>query len=102
MISKPDEPSEYPRGVENPRANRDPSGPELAGLRPDVGQSRGNPRALAIADLYRHAEALARAGDLSAARTIHDAIGRLLGDAASGASHVVDLADARGRRDPKR
>jgi hypothetical protein len=38
-----------------------------------------NPRAAAIAALYEHAAELAMSGDLAGARSLHEAIGLLLG-----------------------
>ena len=68
-----------------------------------MGQPGGNPeaspRGAALADLYRHAERLASAGDLAAARELHAVIGRLLEGAAPGDSApVVDLGAERAKR----
>jgi hypothetical protein len=60
-----------------------------------VGQSWGNPRASALADLYRHAAALADAGDIAGARTLHEAIGRLLGDERAIRADVIDPSEKR-------
>jgi integrase len=75
-------------------------------LGPDVGPNGGpkgaapSSRGVAIADLYRHASALAAGGDLEAARAIHGTIGRLLGDAgAAPGGKVLDLhAERKGGR----
>jgi hypothetical protein len=80
MISKPDGSRPDSREIEKRSSIHDPSKPEIESPRTDLGQSRGNPRASALADLYRHAAALANAGDIAGARTLHEAIGRLLGD----------------------
>ncbi len=49
-----------------------------------------------MAELYRRAAELARAGDLTAARVLHEAAGSLLGLAADvAATPVVDLATRR-------
>ena len=69
----------------------------------NVGRSRGDgeasPRGAALADLYRHAERLASAGDLAAARELHAVIGRLLGGAApADGAAVVDLGAERVKR----
>jgi hypothetical protein len=73
----------------------DPSKPEIVGLRTDLGQSRGNPRASALADLYRRAAALVDAGDIAGARALHEAIGRLLGDERAIRADVIDLNEKR-------
>jgi hypothetical protein len=45
-----------------------------------------------ITDLYRHAAALAQAGDVDAARVAHEAAGRLLeGLAPADSADVVDM-----------
>ncbi len=80
MISKPDGNRSDSREIEKRSSVHDPGKPEIEGLRTDLGQSRGNPRASALADLYRHAAALVDAGDIAGARALHEAIGRLLGD----------------------
>ena len=54
-----------------------------------------SPRLAAVADLYRHAAELAAAGDLEAARVVHEAIARMLEGAGPGC--VVDLATRRKR-----
>ncbi len=56
-----------------------------------------NPRASALADLYRHAAELAAAGDLEGAKAVHESIGRLLGKAGENAP-IVDLAARRAKR----
>jgi hypothetical protein len=56
-----------------------------------------NARRAAIAALYEHAAALAVAGDLTAARVIHEAIGKLL-DGGGGGGNVVDLNGRRPQR----
>jgi hypothetical protein len=61
-----------------------PEGPTLdSRVRPEY--------ASALADLYRHAAALADAGDIAGARTLHEAIGRLLGDERAIRADVIDL-----------
>jgi hypothetical protein len=65
---------------------------------PDAERNSGvNPRAAALAALYRHAAELALDNDVSGARVLHDAIGLLLGAAGEGAE-VVDLASERAKR----
>src|SRR5580658_4126617 len=76
------------------RADRS-SGREKGGTRTDLGQSGCNPRATALADLYHDAAALADAGDIAGARTLHEAIGRLLGDERAIRADVIDLNEKR-------
>src|SRR5271168_3083405 len=95
MISKLDGTRLDSRNIEKTSAIDDPSGPENGGPRTDLGQSRGNPRASALAVLYRHAAALADAGDIAGARALHEAIGRLLGDERAIGGTVVDLNEKR-------
>ena len=54
-------------------------------------------RGQTVAVLVEQLRALAEAGDLEAARVVHDAIGRLLG-ATGNAASVVDLSAARERK----
>lgn len=52
-----------------------------------------------IADLYRHAAALAAAGDLEAAKVAHETVGKLLeGLAPADSADVVDLNKRRGSK----
>jgi hypothetical protein len=95
MISKPHGSWPDPREIEKTSSIHDPSKPEIEGARTDLGQWRGNPRASALADLYRHAAALADAGDIAGARTLHEAIGRLLGDERAIRADVIDLNEKR-------
>ncbi len=95
LISKPDGNRPDSREIEKRSSIHDPSKPEIEGPRTDLGQSRGNPRASALADLYRHAAALADAGDIAGARTLHEAIGRLLGDERAIRADVIDLNEKR-------
>ena len=95
MISKRDGNRPDPREIEKRSSIHDPSKPEIEGLRTDLGQSRGNPRASALAGLYRHAAALVDAGDIAGARALHEAIGRLLGDERAIRADVVDLNEKR-------
>ena len=95
MISKLDRIRLDSRDIDKTSAIGDPSGPGKGGTRTDLGQSRGNPRASALADLYRHAAALADAGDIAGARTLHEAIGRLLGDERAIRADVIDLNEKR-------
>jgi hypothetical protein len=89
-LTEPDSPE-----IEKISTIGDPSGPEKGGTRTGLGQSRGNPRASAVADLYRHAAALADAGDIAGARALHEAIGRLLGDERAICADVIDLNEKR-------
>lgn len=61
----------------------------------ELGNSQGDipkpPRATALALLYEQAAALASAGDLVAARALHDTIGRLLGLDDGPPSKVIDI-----------
>ena len=95
MISKPDGSRPDSREIEKRSSIHDPSKLEIGGPRTDLGQSRGNPRASALADLYRHAAALADAGDIAGARTLREAIGRLLGDERAIRADVIDLNEKR-------
>jgi hypothetical protein len=95
LISKPDGSWPDSREIEKRSSIQDPSNLEIGGPRTDLGQSRGNPRASALADLYRHAAALADAGDIAGARTLHEAIGRLLGDERAIRADVIDLNEKR-------
>jgi hypothetical protein len=95
IISKPDGSWPDSREIEKRSSIHDPGKPEIEGPRTDLGQSRGNPRASALADLYRRAAALADAGDIAGARTLHEAIGRLLGDERAICADVIDLNEKR-------
>jgi hypothetical protein len=76
--SEPPQPESL--AIDKTRQFDDPDCPEKGGVRTDLGQSWGNPRASAVAVLCRHATALADAGDLAGAREFREAVGRLLGD----------------------
>jgi len=78
-----------------------PGGDQIAPGDGGLAQSRPNldgGRVGALAELYRRAEELARAGDLVAARALHDAASKLLTDAAGEPADVIDLATRRGSR----
>jgi hypothetical protein len=53
--------------IEKTRQFDDPNCPEKGGVRTALGQSWGNPRASAVAELYRRAASLADVGDMAGA-----------------------------------
>jgi hypothetical protein len=74
------------KNQQSPESSTETSTPESAPT---------NPRAALLEDLFKHAAALAAAGDLATARAVHATIGQLLSGGDETGAVVVDLAERR-------